>query len=202
MSLTNIAELKSRAPIVEVWFALGGGKLHRGRGKAWWRGGAGDNVAIYPKTGTWHDFATAAGGDVVTLVRTVRGCSFVEAVKWLSEFAGIPAPGQSPRQNRAPDAGWAADLEMATYWRVAAEAFAEQALEDLSPFDAERSVPTRLLRVIRLGDLSLVEEFREWRHRYPAMTEAMVQAGKYSNARVQRQLMAWLLGRGPCLTDE
>jgi hypothetical protein len=192
---TNIAELKRRAPIVEVWFALGGGKLHRGRGKAWWRGGAGDNVAIYPKTGTWHDFATAAGGDVVTLVRTVRGCSFRDAVRWLADFAGVPAPGQSPyRPHRAPDNGWLADLKSAIHWRIAAVALVEQDLDELSATDTDRDALTRLLAVIRLGDASLVDEYRQWQRRYPKMTWAMVQAGRDSNARQQRQLSRWLAG--------
>jgi hypothetical protein len=186
--------LKQRAPITGVWAALGGGKLHRNRGKAWWRGGAGENVAIYRKTGRWHDFATGDGGDVLELVRTVRKCSFPDAVRWLSDFAGVPAPGQSPRPHRAPDSGWATDLKSAIHWKTAAAAFAELALEGLSATDSERSALTRLATVMRTGDLSLVTEYREWRHRYPVMTEFMVRAGRNSNARRQKQLSRWIAG--------
>jgi hypothetical protein len=201
-AFTNIAELKRRASIVEIWLGLGGAPLIGRRGVAWWRGGGGLSVAVDPDKGVWFDHAAGVGGDALQLIRTVRGCSFQSALAWLSSFVGVPAPGQSPQQYRAPDTGWAADLEMASYWRVAAAAMAEQVLEDLSPFDAERDAHTRLLRIVRLGDLSLIETYREWRRRDPALTWAMVQAGRDSNARVQRQLMAWLLGRIPCLTDD
>jgi hypothetical protein len=49
-----------------------------------------------------------------------------------------------------------------------------------------------LLSTIRIGDLSLVTEYREWRRRSPALTHAMARAGQRSNVRQQRRLAAFI----------
>jgi hypothetical protein len=189
-----IDEIKQRANITEVWSALGGGKLRRRRGVAWWRAGTGRNVAVSAKTGKWHDYATGDGGDVVALVSTALRCDFAAAVKWLADFTGVEATEQTPHQQREAHSKWREDLRCATYWRIAAETLAEQVLEELPPTDPERDAHTRLLRIIGLGDLSLVTEYREWRQRDPKMTWAMVRAGRISDARLQRNLARCIKG--------
>jgi len=184
----DVHDLKRRAPIADVWLALGGGKLQHNRGRAWWRGGDGPNVAIYPDQGRWCDFTAGTGGDVVKLVRTVRQCSFADAVKWLAEFAGVDIGPTCPIYHR-PDTGWLRDRDDARYWRIAAEDHAEELLEMLPDTDPDRYALTRLLEVIRTGDLSMVNLFRDWRRRAPRTMYAMVRAGQAYAARQQDKLV-------------
>jgi hypothetical protein len=67
-------------------------------------------VALYPQTGTWHDFATSHGGDVVALVQTVRQCGFRDAIDWLADFAGMSVPGEVHQQEKDVDSDWETDL--------------------------------------------------------------------------------------------
>jgi hypothetical protein len=192
----RISEIKARADIQDVWAALSGGKLRANRGQAFWRGGTGYNVALYPSTGTWHDFVSGAGGDVVELVRSVRACDFREALEWLADFTGVSKASRNMTSfPRDPDTDWPTDLEWATYWKIAAEALAEQALRELPPWDLERRDLTKLLTTIRLGDAALVNEYRAWRERQPVMTTAMARAGQRSDARLQKRLALWLRRR-------
>ena len=75
--------------IVAVWYALGGGALHRNYGRAFWRGGDGANVRIYPDSGSWHDFAQNLGGGILSLVQTALGCDRRSAWAWLTETFGV-----------------------------------------------------------------------------------------------------------------
>jgi len=87
-------------PIIDVWRALGGGELRRGRGRAFWRGGDGWHVAIAPDKGTWFDFSRGEGGGVLDLVERARGCDRAAAVAWLREFAGVPDEPMAPGARR------------------------------------------------------------------------------------------------------
>lgn len=75
--------------IIAVWYALGGGALHRNYGRAFWRGGDGANVRIYPDSGSWHDFAQNLGGGILSLVQTALGCDRRSAWAWLTETFGV-----------------------------------------------------------------------------------------------------------------
>jgi hypothetical protein len=189
---TNITEIKRRADIRDVWSALGGGKLRGNRGRAFWRNGTGFNVALYPQTDTWHDFVTGDGGDVVALVETVQQCDFKAALRWLADFTGMGITELSRRPDTRPDTDWPTDLRWATWWKMTAEILAEMALASLESWDPQRRAFTEFLRTIRLGDSSLVSEFRERRRRYPQLTAAMCHAGRLHDARVQRRLALWL----------
>jgi hypothetical protein len=186
----DVADLKRRAPIVDVWSALGGGQLRKYRGQAWWRTGNGFSVSLDAEQGLWYDHAAGTGGDIIDLVRTARGCSFADAMRWLAEFAGIDISPTRPIYRCKVDTGWLSDCRDARYWRMAAVALAEQALEELGSTDRDRSALTRLLAAIRLGDLSLVTEYRTWRQRDPALTYAMLRAGQIWNARQQNKLVS------------
>jgi hypothetical protein len=192
MSLPSIRELKNAARIHETWAALGGGQLRHGRGQAFWRSGDGYSVSLDAAKGLWHDFVTGAGGDVVALVETVRGCGFRDALAWLADFAGVPVPGRVHHHDGEADNDWPTDLKWAMWWKIAAEALAEEALEELPCCHPERRGLTQFLITIRLGDSTLLAEYREWRRREPLMTSAMVKAGRLRDARVQRKLAHWL----------
>jgi hypothetical protein len=62
--------------ILEVWRALGGPELRRGRAPAFWR--SGDNpqaIAIDAEKGCWYDHRDNCGGGVLRLVQHVRSTS-------------------------------------------------------------------------------------------------------------------------------
>lgn len=95
-------EQAKAACISDVAVALGFGELiHRGRDE--W--GAlcplhDDHVpslCLNARRGLWYCHACSEGGDVIDLVRRLRGCGFRDAVAWLIELAA-PPPN--------PEAGW------------------------------------------------------------------------------------------------
>lgn len=187
----SISEIKNRADIRQVFAALGG-KLHGGRGQAFWRNGDGYSVALDPEKGVWFDHRDGVGGDVIALVETARGCDFREAVAWLGDFTGMSQSAPSRPNDNRPDTDWASDLKWATWWGRAAEMLAELTLEELPSWSIQRRGPTVLLQAIRLGDAALVNEYREWRRRSPHLTGAMARAGERRDARLQKRLALWL----------
>jgi hypothetical protein len=200
MSETSITEIKNRADIRQVWCALGGTELRRGRGQAFWRQGDGYNVAVDPDRGNWYDFRDNVGGDVISLVETARKCSFKEAVDWLAEHVGLTIQASAsgigtmvPKQESQVRKQREHDLRWARYWKIAAEALAEWALEELPNTHPERLGLTALLNAVRLGELSLLTEYRKWRRRCPQLTHAMARAGRCADARLQRRLALWLM---------
>jgi hypothetical protein len=188
-----IAEIKELADIRHVYRALGGPKLRGKRGPAFWRGGTHFSVSLDPCKGLWCDHAAGEGGDVVALVRRVRECGFLEAAAWLAEHTGVRVSAWT-RQDRGGDNDWPTDLRFATWWAAAAAVLADEALECLPWWSLERREPTALLKEIRQGGAALVDEYREWRRRFPALTAAMTKAGRRGEARVQRRLAVWLRG--------
>jgi hypothetical protein len=183
----DIREIKRRVDICEVWAALGGRELRRLRGQAFWRGGNGYNVALNPSRGTWHDYVTGDGGDVIALVQIVRRCGFLAATQWLAGQTGVRMSKRIAR-DRDAETGWACDLRWANWWSLSAERLGEWALEELPCDHPERRGLTQFIRELRLGDASRVSLYREWRQRNPNLTHAMARAGRSSDARVQRQL--------------
>src|SRR5262245_1949825 len=97
----QIAEIRNRADIRDVWAALGGGELRHGRGRAFWREGDGYNVSVDAGKGVWFDFVANVGGDVFALVQVVQGCDFKQALAWLAEFTGVALNGS----RESPDVG-------------------------------------------------------------------------------------------------
>jgi hypothetical protein len=189
----NIAQIKARAHIVEIWSALGGGELRRGRGRAFWRGGHDYNVAVYRKNGKWWDFVTGVGGDVIALVETVRQCDFREALAWLSDHTGVPLSNRNHHDDAGTDTAWTTDLKWAIWWSVATKLLAEQALESLPDDHEERYGLTVLLSSVSGGDASLVAAYRKWRHLNPEWTTALARAGRRSGARLPRRVALWFM---------
>jgi hypothetical protein len=191
--MTNIAELKHRADIREVWSSLGGSELRRGRGQAFWRGGDGYSISLDAQKGVWFDFRDNVGGDVIALVETVKQCGFREAVEWLSGFTGVGTSELPVRTDNRPDAhDCEADRRWAYWWGRACEMLCELLLEELPCWHQERFPLTQLLARVRLGSESLVNEYRLWRERFPELTSGMARAGRQADASLQRRLMAWL----------
>lgn len=189
--MTNITEIKQSARIADVWAALGGGKLRGNRGQAWWRGGTGYSASLNPAKGLWHDFVSGDGGDIFALVQTVHQCSFREAVEWLANLTGVAISQMTSTGTKAcVDTAWRDDLERAAYWSMAAEIWAEEALEEMDPSDPQRYQPTMFLRAIQLGDCSMVEEYRRFRRDHPQIAAGMVRAGRVVDAALQRELAA------------
>jgi hypothetical protein len=189
MDKTSITEIKRRADIREVWAALGGA-LRGNRGQAFWRKGDGFSVSLDSQRGLWHDFVSGDGGDAVSLVETVRGCAFRDAVEWLADFAGVRV---THGQHDVADNDWRSDLRDATWWSMSAVILAEDALAGADLGDPARYDLTAFVARIRLGDAALVAEFRAWRKRHPNLTHAMTRAGNMHDARVQRRLARWIV---------
>ena len=88
--------------ILEVWRALGGTELRRGRAPAFWR--SGDNpqaIAVHAEKGCWYDYRDNVGGGVLRLVQHVRSCDQPEALRWLQYQGLIESCTLAPAQRRA-----------------------------------------------------------------------------------------------------
>ena len=83
-------EILARANIAEVWHAVGGGPLRKGRGQAFWRNGDGWNVHLDLERGRWYDFAHGEGGGILRLIEVGLPCDRRMAVQWLADFVGLP----------------------------------------------------------------------------------------------------------------
>ena len=146
MPRTNVSEIKRRAAIVSVWSALGGGELRHNRGRAFWRKGDGYSINLNAEHGVWFDVVSNEGGDVVALVETVRQCNFRDACNWIADHVGIRL--SEHRENEVADSAWAADLQRATWWRMAAVMLCEHALEHPMELVPVGSTPGLLIGVV------------------------------------------------------
>jgi hypothetical protein len=188
----NLTEIARRTDIRDVWGALGGAELRGTRGRAWWRSGDGFSVSLDARRSLWYDFVAGEGGDVIALVQRVRECDFKAAAAWLADYAGVAAVEDRRPADRTAAQDWRTDLEWAAWWGRAAEMLAEDALAALPSWHAARALLTALLATIRLGDASLVAEYRASRKRHPELTRAIALAGQRSDARLQRKLAQWI----------
>jgi hypothetical protein len=92
MKPSSVERITGQA-FLSLWRELGGGELRGRRGRAFWRGGDGLNVAVDIERGLWHDHVTGAGGNAVDLVRVALGVGTAEALRWLEE-AGYRQPAR------------------------------------------------------------------------------------------------------------
>lgn len=102
----TFGEITSRVRISEVYVALGGQPPKRGRARAFWRGGDGQNVVLNDKKGVWFDFRDNQGGGILHLIQRILNCDRKAALKWLSEYSGIPL-AQDPPWTEAERREWA-----------------------------------------------------------------------------------------------
>jgi hypothetical protein len=92
MKPSSVERITGQA-FLSLWRELGGGELRGRRGRAFWRGGDGLNVAVDIERGLWRDHVTGAGGNAVDLVRVALGVGVAEALRWLEE-AGYRQPAR------------------------------------------------------------------------------------------------------------
>jgi hypothetical protein len=111
--------------LTDVWVRLGGGELRQMRGRAFWRGGDGWNVALDPENRRWFDHARGNGGGVLALVQTALNCDRRSALAWLEGEGLIESKRltneerREHAQKRGVVARAARQLE---HWRVALDA--------------------------------------------------------------------------------
>jgi hypothetical protein len=128
------------------------------------------------------------------LVHCHAGCEQRDVIAALRSLGLWPERErrQLPRRTRREIEEDRADLLAASYWAITAEMLAEWVLEELSEVDPERHRMTKLLQTIRLGEASMVAEYRDWNQRCPEMTQGMVRAGHGHDERMQVNLTRWL----------
>ena len=191
--------------IVELWRALGGCKLWRGRGRAFWRDGDGLNVGIDSQRGTWRDFATNEGGGKLKLIQTVLNCSKQDAFKWLADLAGIRlsperAHSREERRRYAERRRDAAQVATLAVW------FLESRREELEkqkrqcngvdgPWDyaAIEFVSAELWRLDQLDAAGVIAEWMTARQSDPQHTRQLEQVGQAWQAQFDRAILS--LGR-------
>ena len=205
------AEVLNRVKISDVYQALGGPKLRKMRGPAFWRGGDGFNVSLEDSRGLWHDFTTDEGGGLLDLVVQVRGGNRADALRWLADLAGVPMDDTplSPEDRER----WAAerrelerDLPAARYWRRAAVNMGEELLDQLKTALLDPMLPQpeigeighveNVLRSLqRVDGAGLVAEYRWWLEHHPGLTAAMVASAKRLERAQRRRCWPTCTGR-------
>ncbi len=103
MTRPELDDLKARVDLVEVIRASGvtlkkNGKSYKGQCP--FHAEDSPSFSVTPEAGLWHCFGCQAGGDVFRFFQLKKECSFPEALAYVRELAGEPAPpnGQ-PRSN-------------------------------------------------------------------------------------------------------
>jgi hypothetical protein len=180
------AEIVGHARIMQVWHALGGGEIRRGRGQAWWRRGDGWSVSLRDDRGAWYDHRDNIGGGVLDLIQHVRGGSRADALRWLADWYALPLDGAqlSPEERRryaharahAPDLARAASL-----WH--GERLGE--LDQLKRAALERDDMLALMRAAQehcllslLAPSGIVLAYIDARRKWPEHTAALVAEGE------------------------
>jgi hypothetical protein len=208
MNNPTTPDVLARVKISDVYAALGGPKLRKMRGPAFWRGGDGFNVSLDDGRGVWHDFTTDEGGGVLDLVVRVRGGNRADALRFVADLTGLPMDDTplTPEDRER----WAAErrelereLPTARYWRRAAVSMAEELLVSLKSalFDPTLPLPEvdeighveNMMRSLQQQDgAALVAEFGWWLQHHPGLTLAMVASVKRLERAQRRALLAYL----------
>lgn len=121
MANTPIDPALKAIPILDVAAALGltlqGTKAHCFNGGGHKNGeDRTPSLAFFLDTNRYRCFGCGIGGDVIDLVRAVRGCSFQDAMAWLASFSAGGAKAVPPRPRGPALPGLA---EQAVYARLA-----------------------------------------------------------------------------------
>jgi hypothetical protein len=167
--MSHATDIVSSVKISQVWQALGGPALRRGRGVAFWRQADGLSVSLNDAKGTWYDFPAGESGGVLALVSRIRRGDRQESLRWLADFAGV-AMDDSPLSTE-DRASWATerraierDLPAARLWRRVALALGGKLLDSLKAPTGRPNVgeicswERRLARWRRLYGAELVAE--------------------------------------------
>lgn len=173
--------------IVDVWQALGGGELRRGRGRAFWRDGDGFNVALNSGRGVWRDLVTCEGGGILRLIQTVRRISKGEAFRWLADLAGVALTPNSPdRRVRYAEArrDAAALARSAGWWLAARLSELEERKRlnngDEGPVneDVLTEASSELWRIQQMDAAAVLAEWAAARESDPERTRELEQVGQ------------------------
>ena len=58
------------------------------------------SFTLYPETASFYCFGCSAGGDVITFIKRIENLSYMDAVRFLADRAGMRMP-DNPRENDA-----------------------------------------------------------------------------------------------------
>lgn len=181
----NANDIITSTTITKVWLGLGGDPLKRGRARAFYRDG--DNqqaVSFNDSKGVWFDHRDSTGGGVLDLIQRVLGCDRAGALRWLSNFTGLPLgdrPATRDERRALAEHRERTQREMraAELFRLAATSIAEQILDELPEAVPERFSPTQCLLNLRAAqDTALLATYRDFCGREPRLTAALVYAGE------------------------
>jgi hypothetical protein len=106
---SNLAALRSALAhrAAELTIALRGAPNSRIKCKGELRYEVNGSFAVNitgPKAGMWCDFTSNKGGDMLDLIRHVRGCTFPDALSYAREFCGLRSPSPVAQHRPEPDA--------------------------------------------------------------------------------------------------
>jgi hypothetical protein len=99
--VASVPDIIAATTITEVWRALGGDPPKHDRARAFYRNGDGQSVALDDHMNAYYDFRDGTGGGILHLIQRVKGGTRSDALKWLSEFTGIPLDGAQTATQRA-----------------------------------------------------------------------------------------------------
>lgn len=191
----NAADIVSATTITRVWLALGGPEPKRGRARAFYRDGNNPQaVSLNDSKGAWFDHRDSTGGGVLDLIQRVLSCDRAGALRWLSNFTGIPLENQSATRAQQRALAQRRESEQrevcaAEFFRLAAASMAEQILDELPEAVPERYAPTQLLLELRAAQsAALLAIYRDFRAREPRLTAALVYAGDRAWHRLSMRL--------------
>jgi hypothetical protein len=196
----NANDIITSTTVTNVWLGLGGDQPKRGRARAFHRGG--DNqqaVSLNASKGAWFDYRDNTGGGVLDLIQRVLGCDRAGALRWLSNFTGLPLEDRpaTRAERRALAEGREREqreLHVAELFRLAATSIAEQILDELPEAVPERLSPTQFLLNLRAArDTALLASYRDFREREPKLAAALVFAGERAWQRVCTRLARFIV---------
>lgn len=92
-----LSELKDRSDISDV-ASMYVNLKRRGRnlvGLCPFHGEKTPSFTVYPENGSFYCFGCGAGGDVITFIRKIENLDYIDAIKFLSQRAGLDMPEDS-----------------------------------------------------------------------------------------------------------
>jgi hypothetical protein len=204
----NAEHIIGATTVTKVWLALGGPEPKRSRARAFYREGNNPQaVSLNDAKGCWFDHRDGVGGGVLDLIQRVLGCERAEALRWLSDFTGLPLEDRvatfaerrafAERHEREER-----EIQDAESFRIAAMSLAEEILDQLPAAVPARYAPTQLFLRLRASQgPDLLALFREWYERDPRLTAGLVCAGTRAWGRQCDRLARFILA-GAKVHDE
>jgi DNA primase len=118
-AIHSLREIAALVPMRRVLEALGIEANERKRRCACvLHGGSNPSAFAWREDGRWRCFSCGASGDRIALVRTVRQCSFHEAVDFLAELVGVSYSARHPSETEIERARLKRERATLAAWRV------------------------------------------------------------------------------------